>query len=321
MDGIHRRPLQRHPRYRSPDLVVVPRRMSGSISKPFAHDVAHAKKPPDQHLKQHALAAKRISPTVTQTKVFGVRHEEPVVSRPKSYVPPAHPVPLPTKKPKRKTRKKTVWVIYGAAAVVLGVGVVLAYQAYRANQAVETQITRLTSEEPSTGSANLPTNEKPKDPEFVANYKVAPLVPQHITINKISVHARVLQVGVDKDGRMDAPKTAYDAAWYTGSSRPGEQGAMVIDGHVQGAGGDAVFTDLKKLVAGDTIEITRGDGKKFAYTVVSIATVGVNEVDMGKLLVSQDTARPGLNLITCGGSFDADSGQFDQRTVVYALQN
>jgi LPXTG-site transpeptidase (sortase) family protein len=135
------------------------------------------------------------------------------------------------------------------------------------------------------------------------------------------VSARILQVSVNKDNQMEVPKTAYDVAWYNGSSRPGENGSMVIDGHVQGVGGPAIFSDLKKLAVGDAIEVTRGDGKKFSYTVSKTETIPVDQVDMGKLLVSADTNKPGLNLITCAGDYDKSSDAFNSRTIVYAVQN
>ena len=232
---------------------------------------------------------------------------------------------IPQKKKTKKPRgKKLALQMYVMAGLVLVVGGALAYQAYHTNTLVEKQVTELkqqTAVLADAGSSNLPPNEeKPKDSNYIQNYKVAPLVPRTITIKKIGVYARILQVGTDAQGRMDVPKTAYDTAWYTGSSRPGEQGAMVIDAHVMSIGGLAVFSNLKKLAAGDTISIVRGDGKEFHYTVVQTEQTPVDRVNMGKLLVSHDSTKPGLNLITCGGKYDAETASFDDRTIVYAVQ-
>lgn len=220
-------------------------------------------------------------------------------------------------------KRRDVRILYTAAACVLLVGGSLAYYAYSLNKAVETQVKKMqdtTSSTTNEQNASLPTDTKPADKNYVQNYRVSPTLPQTLTIKKIGIAARILQVGIDKDGRMDVPKTAYDVAWYNGSSRPGEAGAMVIDGHVQGVGGGAIFTNLKKLVAGDEIKVTRGDGKVYLYSVTKAETIPVGEVDMNKLLVSADTNMPGLNLITCGGSYDTQSNTFNSRTIVYALQ-
>ncbi|HRC27916.1 MAG TPA: class F sortase, partial [Candidatus Saccharimonas sp.] len=135
------------------------------------------------------------------------------------------------------------------------------------------------------------------------------------------LRALVVQVGVEIEGLFYKQKTAYEVGWYTGSSRPGENGAMVVDGHVQGVGGGAIFTNLNKLARGDKLKVVRGDGKEFSYTVQSTETVAVQSVDMARLLVSADAARPGLNLITCGGTFDNRADTYTDRTIVYTLQD
>lgn len=223
---------------------------------------------------------------------------------------------------KKMKRPRFARMMYASAALVFAVGGLLAYQAFMANTAVDIQIKKIqnASADDTSGSSSLPTDVKPTDPNYIQNYKVAPTLPQLLTIKKIGVNARILQVSVDKDNRMEVPKTAYDVAWYNGSSRPGENGAMVIDGHVQGVGGPAIFSDLKKLNTGDVVAVTRGDGKVFNYTVAKTETVAVSDLDMGKLLVSADTAKPGLNLITCAGAYDRNADEFNSRMVVYTIQ-
>lgn len=217
--------------------------------------------------------------------------------------------------------KRTWLVIWGVGAIVLLTGTLLTLQALSANRAVEQQLTKFQQQATdSTAVTSMPTDVKPKDPDYIDNYPVAPQLPKIISIPKIGIRARIVQVGVDIEGRLDVPRTAYDVGWYTGSSRPGEQGAMVIDGHVQGVGGGAIFTNLNKLLIGDKVDITRGDGKQFNYTVVATETVPVEKVNMAKLLISQDPAKSALNLITCGGSYNASSGQFSDRTIIYTLQ-
>jgi LPXTG-site transpeptidase (sortase) family protein len=214
------------------------------------------------------------------------------------------------------------WVLGGFGLVILLIGTLLTLQAFSANRAVERQLVKLQQQTSnSSGSSSLPTDTKPKDPSYVDNNAVAPQLPKIISIPKIGVRARVVQVGVDIEGRLDVPKTAYDVGWYTGSSRPGENGAMVVDGHVQGVGGGAIFTNLNKLARGDKLKVVRGDGKEFSYTVQSTETVAVQSVDMARLLVSADAARPGLNLITCGGTFDNRADTYTDRTIVYTLQD
>ncbi len=233
------------------------------------------------------------------------------------------PVAEPAKGPKKAKARRLPRLLYGAAAVVVIAGMLLTYQAFMANKAVETQVKKLQDVGASgaaPSSISIPTDKKPDDKNYIQNYKVAPALPQLLAIKKIGVTARIMQVGVDSNNQMEVPKTAYDVAWYNGSSRPGENGAMVIDGHVQGVGGSAIFTDLHKLATGDSVSVTRGDGKTYTYVVTKTETVAVKDLDVGKLLVSTDSNKPGLNLITCAGNFDQKADQFDSRTIVYSVQ-
>ncbi len=330
MDGM-KKPGQvsRQPQYRSTTLRVVPRRpIRRQESYEQGKKIAHLPLPHPSVEKVYTgdkplrTAPSRYvaDPPVTKPKPQAQQSESAIEEKPK------RPIAVQAKKKaKKRYGKKLALQLYALAGLVLLIGGTLAYQAYHTNTLVEKQVTQLKEQvavSADAGSSNLPPNEeKPKDSNYIQNYKVAPLVPRTITIKKIGVYARILQVGTDAEGRMDVPKTAYDTAWYTGSSRPGEQGAMIVDAHVMSIGGLAVFSNLKKLVAGDTISIVRGDGKEFHYTVTLTEQVPVDKVNMGKLLVSHDSTKPGLNLITCGGRYDAETATFDDRTIVYAVQS
>lgn len=314
LDGIKR---QRSP-YRSPRLSVAIRTVD---TKPVIPVRRLAPLALDSFVVKDITIVSKTNP-VTNESVQMI-HEEVISPEVSAEEREPVSVPEPAKAKAKPKRPRMSRFMYAAAVVVVAVGGLLAYQAFMVNTAVEIQVKKLQSADAagdSNSSSSLPSDEKPSDPNYKQNYKVAPQLPRLLTIQKIGVSARILQVGVDKDNRMEVPKTAYDVAWYNGSSRPGENGAMVIDGHVQGVGGGAVFTNLKKLVAGDTITVERGDGKQLTYKVVKTETIPVDKVDTGSLLVSADTAKPGLNLITCGGNYDQKNDQFESRTIVYSLQ-
>lgn len=76
---------------------------------------------------------------------------------------------------------------------------------------------------------------------------------------------------------------------------------------------------LNKLVSGDKVKVTRGDGQEFVYVVKTVETVDDEDVDMAKLLVSADTAKPGLSLITCAGDVIPGTLHLDKRTLVRAV--
>lgn len=220
----------------------------------------------------------------------------------------------------KKSKKSGSRLIYSMAAVVFLVGIAVAVQGLFLNKKSEDQAKALTTAV-SQPNNDMPSEEAPKDSKYVDKYKVAAALPRAITIPSIGVKARVLQVGVNNDNQMQAPGSIFDTGWYTGASKPGEMGAAVINGHYSGPTKKGVFSKINRLKQGDVIEVERGDGVVISFTVQSTEKVPADKVDMAKLLVSNDTNKPGLNLITCGGAFDAHRNVFLDRTIVYATRS
>lgn len=233
------------------------------------------------------------------------------------------------KKPRRLRRllHKQLF-LYAGAILVFGLGLYAGLSGLYANKQVAVQVKTLqktaqvkgvdTGDTGSTDETVPPSTEKPT-PAAVRSYAVSPVNPRYIAIPKLKVHARVLSMGVDRKNEVKAPYGIYDAGWYNASSLPGENGAMLIDGHSGIGKTHGIFHDLTKLVAGDDITVTRGDGKTFTYKVVEMQVVDKDKVDMTRMLVSADTAKPGLTLITCAGSQVPGTFSLKQRVVVRAV--
>ena len=163
-------------------------------------------------------------------------------------------------------------------------------------------------------------DETEVDDDTILSYVVSPNMPRLITIDKIGLKARVLQMGVNPDGSMQAPINIYDAGWYTGSAKPGTVGAAVIDAHASGPTRQGLFAYLNTLTQGDTIQIEMGDGVLYSYRVAYKETVPIDSVDMRKVMEAYGGAAEGLNLITCDGSWIQDRKTYSDRTIVYAVK-
>jgi LPXTG-site transpeptidase (sortase) family protein len=217
-------------------------------------------------------------------------------------------------------------LMYAGAVLVFALGLYVSFSGLYANKRVAVQVQTLQKQAvkgAATGSTDEtvpPSTEKPSA-AAVRGYAVSPLNPRYIDIPKLKVHSRVLAMTVDRKNELQAPYGIYDAGWYNASSHPGENGAMLIDGHSGIGSTHGIFHDLTKLVAGDPITIKRGDGQVFTYKVVDVKVQDVGAVDMGNLLVSADTAKPGLNLITCAGDQIPGTFSLKQRVVVRAVMN
>ncbi len=154
-------------------------------------------------------------------------------------------------------------------------------------------------------------------------YSVAADSPRAIYINKIGVEARIIPMGLNSDNSLQAPTDVNEAGWYSASAKPGQPGAMLIDGHASETGTNyGLFGYLLNLKLGDQITIERGDGVKLNYSVANTEIVPLESIDMSKTLVPYNGAEQGVNLIACTGQWTADGSTLDHRLIVYAvLQN
>ncbi len=210
-----------------------------------------------------------------------------------------------------------------AVLVVLG-GLGIGLHGLKVNKDVAAETTKLTATVQTTGTAqndaqtgDIPSETPAADP---AKHTVATNLPRTITIDKIGVKARVVRLGVKANNQLAVPANIFDAGWYAESSKPGEAGAMVIDGHVSGPTKPGVFYKLHTLAAGDQIKVDRGDGKMYVYKVVKKTSYAADKVDMTAVLTPVTKGKPGLNLITCSGEIDRASNHYKDRTVVFAEQ-
>lgn len=205
-------------------------------------------------------------------------------------------------------------MLISMAAIVFIVGTLASINSFRVDRQVSA------AKAPAAVSSTDPTEAKPSDDDLDA-YSVAPDMPRFISIPKLNVKARILQVGLDKNDTLRAPSNVHDAGWFTGSAKPGSsEGAAVIDGHVSGPTQHGIFYDAKKLTKGDTIEVEKGDGTKITYQVVNTETKNSADIDMAQATESVDATKHGLNIISCAGRYDKTTKQYEQRIVIYAVQ-
>nr|WP_249068649.1 sortase [Modestobacter muralis] len=127
-------------------------------------------------------------------------------------------------------------------------------------------------------------------------------LPVSVEIPAIDVESEVFPLGAGDSattGTGPCPEHE-DAAWASGSPRPGERGPAVLEGHVDTAAGPSAFHDLGELEVGDRVEVTRADGTMADFAVYETQLVLGDAFPTSA--VYGDTAGPELRLITCGSS-------------------
>ncbi len=223
-----------------------------------------------------------------------------------------------------KTNKGSTGLYIAALLIFVGGGYV-SFNSWQLNKKLAAQATIL---EKKNGDAtapkglddgNVPSEDLPQgiDYESLLKRHSAPANdPKTIKIPAISVHARILEMGLTQNGNIQAPNSIFDAGWYKNSARLGENGVTFIDGHVFGTTRPAVFSKLKDLKANDTIEITRGDNTKFTYKIREQKTYNVDDINMNELLKGRGGGSE-LVLMTCHGPYTAQ-GAYTERYVLFA---
>ncbi len=145
---------------------------------------------------------------------------------------------------------------------------------------------------------------------------IQPASPVRMKIAALKLDAAVEPVGLDSKGNMDVPKANENVGWYTLGYKPGEQGSVVIAGHLDTKSGTpAVFYTLNTIKPGNTIEITDEKNSQSLYKVETIQSYRYDGLPLQELFASKE---PLLRLITCKGSFDTETKNYSDRLVVTA---
>jgi sortase A len=137
-----------------------------------------------------------------------------------------------------------------------------------------------------------------------------------LLIPSIGVDAAVEPVATDADGNMATPADPWNTAWYAPGNRPGEPGNAAIAGHVDYNGlGPVVFWDLRTLAPGAEVLVVTADGLTLRFVVRDAAYFRPESAPLQAIFGPASDAN--LNLITCGGTFNPVTRQYDQRLVVF----
>src|ERR671920_2520395 len=183
--------------------------------------------------------------------------------------------------------------------------------------------TEALSEVPTTGARRpgpiilAATRVAAPEPEAEPVEGVAPIALQ---VDSVGVDAPV-EVGNVTDGVMQDPSGPWVVSWYEPLGKIGEGGNVVIAGHVDYWNvGPAVFWDVRDLPKGDIIRVVGEDGKNYEYAVQWTTSYMADQLTPEVIQndIVGDTGQETLTLITCGGEFNPDTGEYNQRWVVRA---
>ncbi|MFE9117128.1 class F sortase [Streptomyces sp. NPDC007172] len=141
--------------------------------------------------------------------------------------------------------------------------------------------------------------------------------PVRVRIPSAGVDASpILDLGLAADGTVEVPSVA-DAeriGWYDKGVTPGQKGPAVLIGHFDTVKGPAVLRNVSKVRVGDTVSVTRADGRTAEFKVRALEQVDKKTFPTQK--VYGDTDRPELRIVTCGG--ELTGGHRPDNIILYA---
>jgi Sortase domain len=144
---------------------------------------------------------------------------------------------------------------------------------------------------------------------------VARSVPVALRIPTIGVDVSLSTLGVNTDGTVQVPTDYQQPGWFRLGPTPGQVGSAVILGHVDNHQGPAVFFQIRSLVPGDQVNVTLADGVTAQFAVTSVAMYSKPDFPAQQVYGSHGFSA--LQLVTCGGAFDTQTGSYLSNIVVY----
>jgi LPXTG-site transpeptidase (sortase) family protein len=135
------------------------------------------------------------------------------------------------------------------------------------------------------------------------------LPARRVVIPTIGVDSKVIQLGtkLDKNGNIAWETAPFAVGQHKGLAGPGENGNMILSGHISSPAEGAVFHNLPKLKVGEGV-IVGTDERQYLYRVIDTKTVTPDQVS-----VLDQTPDPTLTVITC-----VPDGIYSHRLVVTA---
>jgi hypothetical protein len=172
-------------------------------------------------------------------------------------------------------------------------------------------------------AADNSIDESDIDEINIERHAVAANEPRYLEIPKLGlISTRITKTDMNERKMLNTPKNLHDLGWFSKSTTPGSGvGAVIINGHSQGATKDGALNGVSSLTKGDQILLERGDGEVFIYEIFDVQRMPVPDfiaTGMKKMMLSGDPEKEGLNLIVSSGLWVPKQKLYDQRILVRA---
>ena len=145
--------------------------------------------------------------------------------------------------------------------------------------------------------------------------------PNMIEIPRLDAKAPIVTVSTLPDGSLDVPLNPKTVGWWNGGAKPGAaKGTAILDGHVNYNGVDGVLSRIGALDPGDTVYIDglhNGKKTRVKFKITGVRTYHKTALPYKQIFDQKSVGR--IAIVTCGGPFNAQTGNYLDNIVAFAV--
>jgi hypothetical protein len=231
---------------------------------------------------------------------------------------------LETRRASHAAPRRSGWWVLAGVLLLLGTACVV-IGAQGQQRSLAGPVTEHVASSPSaqSPSAQSPSAQSPSaartrttEPLEVVPLAAARSDPIQLQIPAIGLTESLSTLGLNADGSVQVPTDIQQPGWYRLGPSPGQIGSAVILGHVDSYQGPAAFFKLRLLVPGDLIDVTLADGVTAQFKITSV-TEYLKEAFPDQAVYGPH-GYSALQLVTCAGVFDPQTGHYLSNIVVFS---
>ncbi|MEO8889671.1 MAG: class F sortase [Jatrophihabitantaceae bacterium] len=145
--------------------------------------------------------------------------------------------------------------------------------------------------------------------------------PYMIEIPRLKSKAPIVDVGTLASGALEIPANPRTVGWWSHGAKPGaRKGTAILAGHINMSGVEGVLARIGTLNPGDLVLVDGLHGGKHTqvkFKITGVRTYAKKGLPYKEIFNQNSVGR--LAIVTCGGPFDASTGNYLDNIVAYAV--
>jgi hypothetical protein len=150
---------------------------------------------------------------------------------------------------------------------------------------------------------------------------IAYVSPYRIEIPRLGAVAPIVDVATLAGGELDVPLNPQVVGWWKYGAKPGaSKGTAILDGHINYAGVEGVLSRIGTLNPGDAVYIyglDNGKNTRLPFKITGVRTYSKQALPYQEIFDQKSVGR--VAIVTCGGPFDASTGNYRDNIVAFAV--